>query len=53
MAQGISETNSSFRVRWRTARRVNFLFFESFLLALAKLSFWHGDWALFHNFLRS
>ena len=46
IAHGIFETNSSFRVKWRTAGKVGFLFFKGFPLALAKLSFWWGCWAL-------
>ena len=38
MAHGIFGANSSFGV--------GFVFFESFLLVLAKLSFSRGDWAL-------
>ena len=42
----VFETNSSFDVKSRTTRKVSFLFFESFLLVLAKFSPWRGDWAL-------
>ena len=42
----ISETNSSFRVKYPTAGKVSLLFSKSFLLVLTKISFWHGDWAL-------
>ena len=31
---------------WSCAQREGFVFFESFLLVLAKLSFLRGDWAL-------
>ena len=46
------ETNSSFQVEQRTTRRLYFLFFKSFLLALTKLSFWGGDWALSYHSLK-
>ena len=36
----IFETNSGFHVKSRTTEKVEFLFFESFLLVLTKLSFW-------------
>ena len=36
----------AFRVGWRAAGGVWFLLFKSFLLVLARLSFWRGDWAL-------
>ena len=61
----IFETDSSFRVKWRTAVKVQFLFFNSFFVVLAKWSFWQGarQWAfilwgldsflIFPNFLRS
>ena len=39
----VTETNSTFRVKKRVAGKVEFLFFRSFLLVLAKLSFWLGD----------
>ena len=42
VARGIFGTSSGFRVGWRTAGRVELLFFKSFLLVLAKLSFWRG-----------
>ena len=37
MAHKIFGANSSFRVEWRTAGRVRFLFFGSLLLVLTKL----------------
>ena len=43
--------NSSFRVGWHTAGGVWFLFFKSFLLLLAKLSFSRGGWALGYHFM--
>ena len=46
MARGIFGTGSSFRMGRCTARGVSFLFFKSFLLVLAELSFWRGGWAL-------
>ena len=42
----ILETNSSFHMKWHITGKVKFLFFESFLLVLTKLSFRQGDWAL-------
>ena len=42
MARGIFGTGSSFRMGRCTARGVSFLFFKSFLLVLAELSFWRG-----------
>ena len=32
--------NSSFHVKWRSAERVEFLFYREFLLVLVKFSFW-------------
>ena len=52
MDHGIFGTNSGFGGKWCTTRKVvlKFLFFMSFLLVLAGLSFWRGDWALgFHS----
>ena len=43
---GIFGANSGFRVGWRTAGRVPWLFFETFLLLLAKFFFWRGSWTL-------
>ena len=43
---GYFETNSSFRVKWRSPGRVWFLFLKSFLLVLLEFSFWRGGWAL-------
>ena len=43
---------SSFRVGWRTAGGVQFLFFRRFLLGLAKLSFWGGDWMQGNNSMK-
>ena len=34
---------TGFCVEWRIAGNAKFLFFKSFLLLLAKLSFWQGD----------
>ena len=65
MAHKVFGTDSSFRVKWRTTGRLKLLFFKSFLLVLAKLSFWQGAgrWAsilwgfgtvlIFSNFLKS
>ena len=33
-------------VIYRTVGKVSFLFLQSFLLVLTKLSFWRADWAL-------
>ena len=33
-------------MKWRSAWRVQFLFFVRFLLVLAELSFWEGGWGL-------
>ena len=43
------ETNSSFHVRQCNTGKVQFLFFKSFLLVLAKVSVWEGDWELGYN----
>ena len=43
------ETNSSFHVRQRNTGKVQFLFFRSFLLVLAKVSVWEEDWELGYN----
>ena len=46
---GYFETNSSFRVKWRSPGRVWFLFLKSFLLVLLEFSFWRGGaghWAM-------
>ena len=42
----VSETNSSFHVKWHTTGKVYFLFFKNFLLVLTKFLFGQGDWAL-------
>ena len=42
----IFEANSSFHVKQHTTGKVQFLFCNSFLLVLAKFSFWKEDWAL-------
>ena len=61
----VFEAVSGFRVKWRTAVKVQFLFFKGFLVVLAGWSFWRGagHWAfilwgldsflVFPNFLRS
>ena len=36
---------SSFRVKWRTAGKVQFLYFRRFLLVLARSSLWGWGWA--------
>ena len=41
---GVFGAGSGFGVGWRTV--VWSLFFGAFLLVLAKLLFWRGDWAL-------
>ena len=46
VARGMSGAGSGFRVDWRIAAKVYFLFFKSFPLVLASLLFWRGDWAL-------
>ena len=46
MARGVFGAGSGFRVVWRTAGGISFLFFRIFLLVLAKISFWRGDWSL-------
>ena len=48
MAHRAFETGSSFHAEWHTGGRVKFLFFKSFLLVLAKLSFGGGTghWAI-------
>ena len=51
MTCGIFGASSSFRVEWRTAGRVSFLFLGNFLLVLAELSFWRGEWALAYHFM--
>ena len=38
-------------MKWHAAGKVSFLFFESFLLVLAGLSFWRGKWALAYHFM--
>ena len=43
----VSKTNSSFHVKQRTAGKVLFLFFKSFLLVFTKLL--QRDWALDHH----
>ena len=43
---GVSRAGCGFRVGWHTAGGVWFLFFGGFLLVLAGLAFWLGDWAL-------
>ena len=48
----ISETNSSFHVKWNTAGKVQFLFFRSFQLTWTKLSFWQKNWVLGYNFMK-
>ena len=48
----IFETRSSFHVKQRTTGKVQFPFFNSFLLVLAKFSFWEVDWALGYNFMK-
>ena len=65
MGRGICGTGSGFRVVWRAAGGVWFLFFGEFLLVLAGLLFWRGagrgaivlwdldDFLIFPNFLRS
>ena len=45
-ARGIFGANSSFRVKYRTGGKVEFLFFGGFLLVLVGLSFWRAGWAL-------
>ena len=40
----IFQTNSSFDVKQRTTRKVQFLLVSSFLLILTKFSFWEEDW---------
>ena len=45
----ISETNSSFHVKERTAGKVQCPFFMSFWLVLKKFSFWQEDCALLYN----
>ena len=42
MTRGVSGTSSIFCVKWCTAGGVEFLFFESVLVVLAKLLFWRG-----------
>ena len=42
LALGAIGAGSGFRVEGRTAGKVQFLFFKSFLLVLAVLSFWRG-----------
>ena len=42
----IFEANSSFHVKWCTAGKISYLFFNNVLLVVAKISFWWGDWAL-------
>ena len=48
----ISETNSSFYVKWRATGKVQFLFLKSFLLVLTKLSFLRGDWTLSYHSMK-
>ena len=48
----IFETKSSFHVKQRSTRKVQFLFFSSFLLVLTKYSFWEEDWALGYNSMK-
>ena len=38
-------------MEWDTAGRVSFVFFRNFLLVLAELSFWRGEWALVYHFM--
>ena len=38
--------HSSFRAKLRTTGKVQFLFFNGFLLVMTKFSFSPGDWAL-------
>ena len=49
----IFETKSSFHVKQRTTGKVQFLFFENFLLVLTRFLFWEEDWALCQILLKS
>ena len=48
----IFKPNSSFHVKYCTARKVQFLFFRRFLLVLTKFSFCLEDWALGNNLIK-
>ena len=48
----IFETNSSFHVKQRTTGKVQFLFFRSCFLVLAKFSFWEEDWSQRYNSMK-
>ena len=50
--QIIFEANSSFYLKERTRRKVQFLFFISFLLTSTKFSFWEEEWALAYNSMK-
>ena len=48
MAHGVFGAGSGFRVGWRAmgGGGVWFLLFKGFIVVLAKLSFYRGDWGL-------
>ena len=48
----IFETDSSFHLKQCTSGKVSWLIFWTFLLLLAKFSFWQGDWALGHQSIK-
>ena len=52
ISRKISETNSSFRVKYRTTGNVLLLFFGTFLLVLTTFLFWQAEWALGYHFLK-
>ena len=48
----VFETNSRCHVKKCAAGKVDILFFRSFLLVLAKFSFWEEGWALDYSFMK-
>ena len=43
---------TKYHVKQRTTRKVQFLFFSSFLQILTKFTFWEEDWALDYNSMK-